>query len=255
MGRHTIGVAAVTAKQHLCRVTENRILWSGVQLLTFAAPELARALCAGQFALARDPTTLDPYLRRMLWLYRSEDDRVAFTLPACDPLAARARPGDMLDLLAPLGRAIEFDASARHIALIGEGARIAPLIALAHDAIAQAREVVVVSHATSADERFPAHLLSPEIELRTDADALDELVAWADAIVASGSDELYRALADSACAARYRIEPGLAHVLVDTVMPCGTGACYACALETPRGLQRACVDGPAFDLTEFYQKA
>jgi dihydroorotate dehydrogenase electron transfer subunit len=238
-------------KQHLCRIIENRSLWSNVQLLTLDAPELARSIRPGQFALLRDPTTFDPYLRRTAWFYRLDGARVSFTLPAHDPLAMRARAGDTLDVLAPLGRAIDFDAHARRVLLIGEGARVAPLIAVAESAIRQAREVVLVlSGVKSKDAVFPAHLLVPEIEYRTDADALNvDLVTWADAILASGSDELYRALADTLRAARYRIEPGLTRVLIDLPMPCGTGECYACAVETRRGIQRACVDGPAFDLS------
>jgi len=243
-------------KQHLCRVADNHTLWADVQLLALHAPELARTLRPGQFALARDPTTLDPYLRRTLWLYHIEGARVAFTLPARDPLVVRARVGDTLDLLAPLGRAIEFDSNARHVLLIGEGTRVAPLIAIAHDAIAQGRAVVLVTHTPSLPHSagqgaWPAHLLSPEIEYRT-GDGLDaELIAWADAIVASGSAQLYRALADAVRAARYRLEPGFARVLMDLPMPCGTGACYACAVETSRGVKLTCADGPSFDLIEF----
>lgn len=235
-------------KQHLCRVTENRVLWSDVGLLTLNAPELAPALRPGQFALARDPSTLDPYLRRTLWLYRIEGERVAFTLPAQDPLATRARAGDTLDLLAPLGRAVEFDANARHILLIGEGARVAPLIAIAESAIRQQREVVLVCRGADA---FPSHLLAPEIEYRTGENAIGgELIAWADAIVASGPEDLYRVLADAVRSARFRLEPGAARVLIDLPMPCGAGDCYACAVETRRGVQLACVDGPAFDLAD-----
>jgi len=95
---------------------------------------------------------------------------------------------------------------------------------------------------------FLAHLLSPEIEYRTDDALSAELILWADAVVASGSDELYRALADVIRAVRYRLELGFARVIVDAPMPCGTGACYACAVETARGVQLACADGPAFDL-------
>ncbi|MDE3090249.1 MAG: hypothetical protein KGJ80_12780 [Chloroflexota bacterium] len=237
-------------KQHLCRLVENKTLWSDVRLLTFDAPELAPAMRPGQFALLRDPTTFDPYLRRTAWLYQAQEARVAFTLPARDPLAARVRAGDVLDLLAPLGRALDFDADARHILLAGEGARVAQLIAIAQSALEQNRAVVLTFRAARADEVFPAHLLAPEIEYRTAEDALsDELIVWADAIVASGSEDFYRQLADGVRAARYRLEPGRARVLIDLPMPCGTGNCCACAVETRRGVQLACVDGPAFDLS------
>jgi dihydroorotate dehydrogenase electron transfer subunit len=236
-------------KQISCRVSDNRILWGDVQLLTCAAPELARALRPGQFALARDATTFDPYLRRTLWLYHIEGNQVAFTLAANDPLARRARAGDELDLLAPLGHAIEFASSARHILLIGEDTRIAQLIASAHAAVAQGREVVLVSSSTL--NNFPVHLLSPEIEYRSEEGLNSEVIAWADSIIASGSAEFYRALAGAIRATRYRLEPGFARVLVDLPMPCGTGACCACAVDTARGIRLACVDGPAFDLAEF----
>lgn len=243
-------------KPYPCRVIENRILWADAQLIAFDSPDpstssgqsLARALRPGQFALARDATTREPYLRRVLWLYQIEATRAAFTLPAHDPLVARVRVGDSLDLLAPFGRVIEFDANARRVLLIGEGTRVAQLIALAHAAIMQAREVVLVNR---GENIFPAHLLSPEIEYRTDDALSAELLTWADAIVASGPSELYRALADAIRATRYRLEPGFARVIVDAPMPCGTGVCCACAVETTRGVQLACADGPAFDLCAF----
>lgn len=221
-----------------------------MQLLTFNAPELEHAVRSGQFALARDATTLDPYLRRTLWLYQVDGDHVAFTLSSGDPLAMRARPGDVLDLLAPLGHPIEFDTNARHILLVGEGTQTARLIVIAHTAIARGCEVVMVSKPGSTKDDFPIQLLSPAIEYRASETVDAELIAWADAIVASGSSDLYRTLADAIRAVRYRLEPGLARVLVDLPMPCGTGACCACAVDTARGVKFACVDGPAFDLVE-----
>jgi dihydroorotate dehydrogenase electron transfer subunit len=235
-------------KQRLCCITENRQIWSDVRLLTVDAPELAGAMRPGQFARLRDPMTFDPYLRRTAWFYRVDGGRVAWTLPEGDPLAARSRAGDMLDVLAPLGRAIELDPNARHVLLVGQAAHIAPLLAIAERAVLQQREVVLVGRAAEA---FPAHLLPPEIEYRTDPGAMgNELIKWADVIIASGSDELYHALADSVRAVHFQIEPGRVRVLIDVPMPCGTGDCYACAVETRRGIRLACVDGPLFDLSE-----
>ncbi len=35
--------------------------------------------------------------------------------------------------------------------------------------------------------------------------------------------------------------------LIDVPMPCGTGACYACAVDTARGVKLACADGAWFE--------
>ncbi|MBI5301371.1 MAG: hypothetical protein HY868_04470 [Chloroflexi bacterium] len=252
-------------KQHLCTLIESHTLWSQTHLLTFGAPDLANAFRPAQFALVCDPGSYDPYLRRVAWFYAREGSRISFAMESDDALVARARVGDVLDLLAPLGHALEFDASARRIALFGDDTRIARLVPVAHDAIARGCEVVMAHRANTPAPAsgggdgegvaFPVHLLSPEIEFRTDADALAEVIAWADAVVASGSDVLRQSLAETIRLTRYRLNPGFARVLMDVAMPCGTGVCYACAMETSSGLKRVCVDGPAFDLTWFDKRS
>ena len=235
-------------KQRLCRITESYPLWPEVQMLMIDAPEIAGAMRPGQFARLRDPSMFDPYLRRTAWFYRVDGAQIALTLPTRDPLAARVRPGATLDVQAPLGRVMELDANARHVLLIGQAAHIAPLLAMADLAIAQQREVVLVGRAA---ESFPAHLLAPEIEYRSDTSSPgNELIQWADVILASGPDEMYRTIADMVRGVRFRVEPGRVRVLIDVPMPCGTGDCYACAVETRRGIQLACVDGPLFDWGE-----
>lgn len=223
-----------------------RGLWADWQLVSFDAPDLARSIRPGQFALARDTagSTFDPYLRRLLWLYDIEGNSVSFLVSARDPLAKRAHIGDVLDLLAPLGCPLIFESSAKHILLIGQHFRLMPLLAIAHEQVKLGRAVVVVTN----EESFPAHLLAPEVELRREATVDAELLVWADAVVASGAEDDYRLLGDAIRAARLRIPPGFAHVMLETAMPCGTGACYACAVETARGIRLACVDGPALDL-------
>lgn len=242
-------------KNHLVVLTETRPLWADWHLLTFDAPDpstssgqaLARSIRIGQFALARDPSTLDPYLRRTLWLYEIRDGRVSFIINAHDPLAQSARAGDTLDLLAPLGHALTFEPSAKHILLLGQGSRITPLVVIAHEAVKLGCEVVVVTRG----ENFPSQLLAPEIELRNEESFDAELIAWADAIVASGTADFYRDLGTAIRAVRLRMPPGFARVWLEMPMPCGTGICYACAMDTPRGIKLACVDGPALDMLEW----
>lgn len=209
----------------------------------------------GQFGLARDPSSRDPYLPRAVWPYPDEPGRGGFLVLPADAGRWEPRPGDCIDVLAPVGRPLDLG-TARHILLVGEGTWTATLLAIAANALRLDREVALVFRADSSDS-LPAHLLASEIEYHTDAGGPSaELVTWADRIIAAGSPDLYRALAIGMNASRYRVEPGVAHVLVDPLMPCGTGDCGACTVETRRGLALACMDGPFFDLSDLeYRRA
>jgi dihydroorotate dehydrogenase electron transfer subunit len=149
-----------------------------------------------------------------------------------------------LDLRAPLGHAIDFDLNARHILLVGEEKIFAPLIAIAHEAIAHGRAVVLaISNAPAI-----GHLLAPEIEYRADEVLNADLIAWADALVASGTLGWYHNINDAIRAVRYRLEAGFARGLIDVPMPCGAGQCYACTIDTARGVKLVCEHGAWFDL-------
>ncbi len=237
-------------KQHLCRVVGNTRLFADVQQISFDSAELAATMQPGQFALVRDPRSFDPYLRRAAWFYGVDRASVTLTLPSADPIVARVRDGDILDLLAPLGRAVAWPDSARHILFVGQDSRIPPLVAMARRAVQQDRSVVLSVLAAADRELFPAHLLPPEIEYQAGAAVNPELIAWADVLVASGSDEMYGLLGDLVRRVRFRLERGFMYTLIHLPMPCGTGDCHTCAVETSHGMRLACTDGPVFDWIE-----
>jgi dihydroorotate dehydrogenase electron transfer subunit len=241
-------------------VVEKRRLWNQVPLLVFEAPEMAQQVRPGRFVLIRDPSTFDPYLPQVAWLWQAGNGRAAFTLEPEDAVAQRTQIGDWLHMLGPLGQAVEVGNSARRILLVGAGIHTAPLVAIAHAALAShlARELVLVSQADGENEVMPPYLMSPEIEYRVAARnestgkwLTSELVAWADRIIASGTSELYHHLAAKVRQCHYRLVTGMAQVCVHVEMPCGVGACYACALHTSAGVRLACTDGPWFDLAEW----
>ncbi len=234
-------------KQQVYRVVGNAGIWADIQCMTLDAPDLAQVMRPGQFALLRDPRSFDPYLRRTAWFYEVASGAVALALPASDALAQRTRTGDLIDAMAPLGHAINLPGRAHHVLVVSEGSRAAPLIGAARDAVQQGNSVVFSLIAVDDRAVLPAHLLPPEIEYQTGAAVNRELVAWADVLVASGSTALYHRLDDEIRAVRMRLERGFMQVLVEQPMPCGTGDCWACAVETARGIKRACTDGPWFD--------
>ncbi len=238
-------------RQILAQVVENRQLWQGVHLLTFDTPDLNMG--PGQCALVRDPLSLDPYLRRTCWLYQNGSGRTALLVLSAgnEAFLARAQVHSFLDLLVPVGHAVEPSGATRRVLLLGENDRALPLPAIAAAAVQRGCEVVL-SVQGQAPEQLPPHfLLPPEVEYHSGVDAVrGELLGWADQTVACGSDAFYRRIADRARESNFRLEPGRVRVLLDPAMPCGTGACCACGVAVRHRLRLACVDGPWFDLTD-----
>jgi dihydroorotate dehydrogenase electron transfer subunit len=241
-------------RQHLCRVIGNTRLWGEVQRIALDAPELAETIHPAQFALVRDPRSFDPYLRRKAWFYDAERGAIHLTLPSADPIAITSRDGDLLDLLAPLGRAVDWPESAHHLWFVGEGSHIAPLLGMAPRAVRRGNSVVFSFIAANNQVVLPAHLLPPEVEYQAGPAVNPDLFAWADAMVASGPSSLYQVLSNGIREVRMRLERGFMTVLVDLPMPCGTGACFSCAVETSRGIKLACTDGPLFDWVDLNRR-
>jgi dihydroorotate dehydrogenase electron transfer subunit len=65
-------------------------------------------------------------------------------------------------------------------------------------------------------------------------------------IYACGPAEMFRALA----LVLRKVSGWECEVSFEQFMGCGVGVCRGCAVDTNRGYQRACKDGPVFDLKE-----
>jgi dihydroorotate dehydrogenase electron transfer subunit len=91
-----------------------------------------------------------------------------------------------------------------------------------------------------------AGFIGDQVPRIADAGKLGEMAGWSgtDTIVYSaGTTEfLHRLLAV------VPKEIPTFHCFSDAQIPCGTGACVACAVETPAGYKRACQEGPVFDV-------
>src|SRR5579862_6165610 len=95
------------------RVLDNRRLSSDYNVLSLAAPEIARAATPGQFVMVKPAPGLDPLLRRPFSIFEIlRDERrqvVGLSLlnkrvGAGTRLLYDRRPGDVVDCLGPLGR-------------------------------------------------------------------------------------------------------------------------------------------------------
>jgi dihydroorotate dehydrogenase electron transfer subunit len=121
--------------------------------------------------------------------------------------------------------------------------------------------------ANSASDVYPIQLLPPSLEVRIATsdgsighagsllDVLPGMVGWADAICIASDPDVYASLADVIRASSHlpslvRGRRRFAQALVVPHMPCGVGACQACAVSTRHGPRLTCTDGPVFDLLE-----
>jgi dihydroorotate dehydrogenase electron transfer subunit len=180
---------------------------------------------------------------------------------------SRRRPGDRIFVYGPLGHGYTVRRDAGNLLLRAGGIGVAPLVWLAEEQVARGRHVTLIQGARSTDSLFPTHLLPPEVEVVAATedgstgqrglvtDLVPDYLSWADQVFACGPNAMFRALAEG----MRRVEGEGARrrrksvqVLLEEVMPCGTGICYGCAVMTRRGVRLICKDGPRFELRDVF---
>jgi dihydroorotate dehydrogenase electron transfer subunit len=263
------------------RAATPRLCW-----LTLAAPELAHNVRAGQYLLVRcaDVGSYDPLLRRALFVAAAEPALGQIGLlyePNERGLAwlARGRPGDLLDIVGPLGQPFAVHERTRNLLLIGEGPGLPALLLLARESAARGRAVTLIVGAADVSALPPPYLLPGEVEYQSiigpavgllagataapretrrpedqetrgqDPFSLSPL-AWADQVCVALPGDQLSALRDAIRAIKYRWERGFASALLEGQIVCGVGACGVCAVELRKRTRMLCSDGPVFDLRD-----
>jgi dihydroorotate dehydrogenase electron transfer subunit len=271
------------------RAATPRLCW-----LTLAAPELAHNVRAGQYLLVRcaEVGSYDPLLRRALFVAAAEPALGQIGLlyePNERGLAwlARGRPGDLIDIVGPLGQPFAVHERTRNLLLIGEGPGLPALLLLARESVARGRAVTLLVGAADDSALPPPYLLPGEVEYQSIiGPAVDLLagataatretrgqedkktkgqdhvslslvlplsvspLAWADQVCVALPGDQLPALRDAIRAIKYRWERGFASALLEGPIVCGVGACGVCAVELRKRTRMLCSDGPVFDLRD-----
>ena len=224
--------------------------------LLMEAPDLARSLRPGQFAHVRT----DGILRRPLSFSRVDGQRVGLLFRIVGQgtawLADR-RPGDDVEVLAPLGRGFP-DPPPGPLCLVGGGVGVPPLH-LGAQRWADRPDARVIIGARRADDLLMAEefaALGFGVDLTTDDGSRGEpgrvtapLERWLarhpdGAVMACGPTAMLAAVAAM-------VEPSRpSWFAFEQRMGCGVGACLACvvpgwAAGSPRWV-RVCTEGPVF---------
>lgn len=240
-------------------------------LLRVDAPGLAPRLTPGQFVMAKVAGEgWDPFLREPLFVAGRDAETVTLWVPGGSPVRERLRALPLhtaLDLLGPFGTGLAHHREWRHLLLVAEGLALGPLLAVAQTALAAGQAVALLSVTPPGTTPYPADALPVDIEYQLAprggaGSAAQELLRWADGVVAAGTQKFYHDLADELRAARPGQRGGFAYGLLlepfgwqpDSLrwgrarVACAHAACRACLVEVRRDKLLACSRGPVFDL-------
>jgi dihydroorotate dehydrogenase electron transfer subunit len=242
------------------RVVDNEQIMPATHILTLQDAQAARAASPGQFLHLRCGDDYDPLVRRPMSIYRTEGDTLQLMIRNVGEGSSRLvnlEPGDQLDCLGPLGRGFRLDPGASNLLMVGGGYGVAPLVGLAERAIAKGMTVAVAVGAATSELVFPTRLLPPEVEylVATDdgtaghsgfvTDLVPSRLEWADVVYACGPLAMMATLARIM---RERTPRKRGQVAMEERMGCAMGVCLGCCIETNRGPERVCTEGPVFDI-------
>ncbi len=192
------------------------------------------------------------FLRRPFSLCDWDEDTLTIlykTVGAGTEAMARLTPGRTLDLLCGLGNGFDTGGPEQRPLLLGGGAGIAPLYALAKVLLKQGKRAQAALGFNTAKDAFyqaefealglPVRVVTADGTLGARGFVSDVMAQLdCDYFYACGPMPMYHAIERVAkCSGQYSLEER---------MGCGFGACMGCSCQTTSGPKRVCKDGPVF---------
>ncbi len=249
-------------------ITENKFLGAGYHLLNLLVAEIPEAAKPGQFVQVRVTTEgNEPLLSRPISIYRYDAASSSLALvfkvvgKGTDLLAKR-NPGEIIELLGPLGNGFAIPETAKRVALIAGGVGMPPLYCLAEKLIRKGSKTefnLFYGARTKSDllelsawERLKVKIFPMTDDgsygkagLVTESFQKEHEQTPFDFVVACGPQPMLKAVQQIALATNI---PG--QLSMEAHMACGVGACLGCVCKTKSGYQRVCVEGPVFEISE-----
>ena len=238
-------------------------------LVVKATPK-ALAARPGQFfqLLCPSPDAIEVWFRRPQSVYRvaRSSGRLEFLYKVVGRGTqglATLKPGDMLDMVGPLGKGFDIQPNRKNIVVLGRGVGLATMAPISQAAGELGVRVTAILSARSPELALAADLfesVGTVIKvLDTDGSSSVENVESilrrlirekkADAFYTCGSNRLLQLMKR---VGREHGVPGQA--AMEQIMACGLGPCYICVrtfeVRGRREMRRVCVEGPVFDLQE-----
>lgn len=246
-------------------VTDVSALTQGIVRLEMESPAIATRAQPGQFLGIRAGETESPLLRRPFSIAGSDGKSrlsIVFRVVGVGTrLLASARAGEALDVIGPLGRPFEIHRD-RPASLVCGGLGSPPIVFLARRMAQLGMETVLLCGAQTKSELAVLEDAGEHVGkllVSTDdgseghhgfvTDLVEEHMVDNSHLYACGPRPLLDVLIRLV---RARNIP--AQLSFEQHMACGVGACMGCSIETARGYQRVCTDGPVFPAEYFFEQ-
>ncbi len=250
----------------MARILSKRALTSVTKLFVVVAPLIAAAAQPGQFVIVR---VREDGERIPLTIADYDADRGEITIVVQEVgvttrlLGALDEGGDILDMVGPLGTALEIEPGG-HVVGVGGGFGAAALLCLMRDltergapttAIIGARDKglliltdelrAVCGHLELCTDDGSAGFkgfVTERLQQLIDGDGEADGIGRPDRVLAIGPMPMMRAVADTTRAAGIETLVSMDPLMID-----GTGMCGGCRITVGDEVKFACVDGPFFD--------
>ncbi|MCX6135171.1 MAG: dihydroorotate dehydrogenase electron transfer subunit [Ignavibacteriales bacterium] len=245
--------------QSSVEVVSRKEVAESIYRLAMRSPEIVRRSAPGQFVNIRCGEGCLPLLRRPFSISRVDGDLVELMFNVIGhgtKMLSLKQPGDVLDVLGPLGTPFGTSGDFAKAILVGGGLGVAPFPFLTDFLLKEKKEIVTLIGARTRSQVTEHHLRN--IRVATDdgsmglkGNVVDLLKAELRGVVGTnvkvfgcGPTAMLKAL--SAYASSMGIECELS---LEGDMACGMGICQGCPVERTDGKKKyalVCTDGPTF---------
>jgi dihydroorotate dehydrogenase electron transfer subunit len=247
--------------QTLCPVTSIRAPAPEIKILSFRSPEIASSVQPGQFINIRVNTLGLPLLRRPFSVYTVEGAELSIIFSVVGTgtrLLAEKRPGDLLDIIGPLGNPFRLEGDFTTGILLAGGLGVAPLPLLTRELLARSKRIVTLIGARTAAQLVTGacqniHVATEDGSAGLRGTVLDLLRSHlkeskylqGTELFGCGPTAMLKNLSQLAG------EMGLScQISLEGSMACGIGICQGCPVALSGGSAEyalICKDGPVFE--------
>lgn len=230
-------------------IKENREISKGIFRLVLSGNFTGQP---GQFYMLRGWNGLDPFLPRPISIADIQEGNLILLYEVRGKgthIISKLRQGDTLSLLGPLGNGFK-EVKGTKIALVSGGIGIAPLLYLAKSLDAEVELFAGYRSGGYFFEEFKPYV--KKVNITTEDGSLGEKGYVTeiinpedyDEIISCGPMPMMKALA-SICKDKTKL-----WLSMESHMACGIGACLGCTIQTQRGMETVCKEGPVFNASE-----